>query len=164
MQGTRVRSLVWKIPHATEQLSPRATTTEPTCHNYWSPHAWSPCSATREATAVRSPHTATKSSPCSPQLEKTPVQQERPSAAKRKKERKKNLPRCEVKTIYEDIFIYWPCIDSRRGMRVCREMDVHTGNSWNELEGWRWEGTIKTWNRALGVINKQMVLESKKVK
>ena len=26
-----------KIPHAAEQLSPRATTTEPACHNYWSP-------------------------------------------------------------------------------------------------------------------------------
>ena len=29
MQGTRVRALVWKIPHAAEQLSPCATTTEP---------------------------------------------------------------------------------------------------------------------------------------
>ena len=28
-----------KIPHATEQLTPRATTTEPLCHNYWSPRA-----------------------------------------------------------------------------------------------------------------------------
>ena len=28
-----------KIPHATEQLSPCTTTTEPTCCNYWSPHA-----------------------------------------------------------------------------------------------------------------------------
>ena len=29
MQGTRVLALVWKIPHAVEQLSPCATTTEP---------------------------------------------------------------------------------------------------------------------------------------
>ena len=28
-----------KIPHATEQLGPRATTTEPACHNYRSPRA-----------------------------------------------------------------------------------------------------------------------------
>ena len=28
-----------KIPHATEQLGPWATTTEPACHNYWSLHA-----------------------------------------------------------------------------------------------------------------------------
>ena len=28
-----------KIPHAVEQLSPWATTTEPTCCNYWSPSA-----------------------------------------------------------------------------------------------------------------------------
>ena len=34
MQGTRVRALVRKIPYAAEQLSPWATTTEPTCHNY----------------------------------------------------------------------------------------------------------------------------------
>ena len=33
---------------------------EPTSHNYWSPWAWSPCSATREATSMRSPCTATK--------------------------------------------------------------------------------------------------------
>ena len=26
-----------KTPHAAEQLSPGATTTEPACHNYWSP-------------------------------------------------------------------------------------------------------------------------------
>ena len=31
-----------KIPHATEQLSPCTTTTEPTCCNYWSPCATTP--------------------------------------------------------------------------------------------------------------------------
>ena len=36
---------------------------EPASHNYWSLHTQSPCSATREATAMRSPRTATKSSP-----------------------------------------------------------------------------------------------------
>ena len=83
VQGTRVRALVRKIPHAMEQLSPRATTTEPTCHNYWSPYAWSPCSK-RKATAMRSPCTTMKSSPCSPQLEKAHAQQRRPNAAKNK--------------------------------------------------------------------------------
>ena len=39
--------------------------TEPLCCNYWSPYAWSLCSATREATAVRSPGIAMKSNPCS---------------------------------------------------------------------------------------------------
>ena len=34
MQGTRVQALVRKIPCAAEQLSPRATTTEPASHNY----------------------------------------------------------------------------------------------------------------------------------
>ena len=79
-----------------EQLSPsatttepvlqslRTTTTEPTCHNYWSPCTQSPCSPTREATAMRSPRTTTKSSPRSPQLEKACTQQQRPSAAQNK--------------------------------------------------------------------------------
>ena len=55
-------------PHASEQLSPCTTTTEPvlkslgatatepTCRNYENPCAGSPCSTTREATAMRSPH------------------------------------------------------------------------------------------------------------
>ena len=51
--------------HTTEQLSPCATTTEPVLwsprsHNYWSPRAYSPCSTTREVTAMRSPHTTTR--------------------------------------------------------------------------------------------------------
>ena len=45
-----------------QQLSPCATTTERALY--------SPCSARREATAMRSPRTATKSSPHSAQLEK----------------------------------------------------------------------------------------------
>ena len=39
-----------------------ATTIEPKCHKYWSLHAKSLCSATTEATAMRSPYTATKTS------------------------------------------------------------------------------------------------------
>ena len=31
-----------KIPHAVEQLSPHAGTTEPVCHNYWRPRALRP--------------------------------------------------------------------------------------------------------------------------
>ena len=45
----------------------RATTAEPARHNYWSPR-----STTREATAMSSPCITTKSSPCSPELEKSP--------------------------------------------------------------------------------------------
>ena len=111
MQGTRVRALVQEDPtcrgaskpvhhnywacavepashnywaHVPQLLSPCATTTEPTCHDYWSPHAWSPCSATREATAMKIPRTATKSSPHSRQLEKACMQQRRPNTAKNK--------------------------------------------------------------------------------
>ena len=39
-------------------------------------------SAKREATAMRSQRTATKSSPCLPQLEKARAQQQRPNTAK----------------------------------------------------------------------------------
>ena len=42
------------------------------------------CSTTREATTMRSPCTATKSSPCSRQLEKACMQQWRPSTVKNK--------------------------------------------------------------------------------
>ena len=37
---------------------------------------------------MRSPRTAMKSSPCSPQLEKARTQQRRPNAAKKKKKKK----------------------------------------------------------------------------
>ena len=48
-------------------------------------------SATREATAIRSPCTAMKSTPLSPQLEKPLVQQRRASATKKKKKKRKFL-------------------------------------------------------------------------
>ena len=69
------------------QLSPWATTTEPVL---WSPQAthteaytpYSPCSTTREAPAMRSLCTPMKTSPCSLQLEKACMQQQRPRAAR----------------------------------------------------------------------------------
>ena len=45
---------------------------------------WSLCSATREATIVRGPHTAMKSGPRLPQLEKALAQKGRPNTAKNK--------------------------------------------------------------------------------
>ena len=44
-------------------------------------HVWSLCSATREAAIVRSPRTAMKSGPHSPQLEKALAQKRRPNTA-----------------------------------------------------------------------------------
>ena len=73
-----------KIPHATEQLSPWATTTKPVCCNSWSPCALKPVLCNRDATTMRSPDTATQSSPRSSQLEKAHMQQQRPSRAKNK--------------------------------------------------------------------------------
>ena len=97
MEGTRVRSLVWEDPtcHGATKLVHHnywACALEPTSHNYWSPRAWSLCSATREATAMRSLCTTTKSSllpHCSLQLDKAHMQQWRPNAAKKKKRKKK---------------------------------------------------------------------------
>ena len=45
---------------------------------------WSLCSATREATTVRGPHTEMKSGPRLPQLEKALAQKRRPNTAKNK--------------------------------------------------------------------------------
>ena len=45
---------------------------------------WSLCSATREAATVRGPHTAMKSGPRLPQLEKALAQKRRPNTAKNK--------------------------------------------------------------------------------
>ena len=45
---------------------------------------WSFCSATGEAAIVRGPHTAVKSGPRSPQLEKALAQKRRPNTAKSK--------------------------------------------------------------------------------
>ena len=89
MQGTRIRALVQEDPTCRGAAKPVrhnywACTVEPTSHNCWSPCAWSLCSTKGEATAMRSPCTAMKSSPHSPQLEKACMQQRRPNATKNK--------------------------------------------------------------------------------
>ena len=95
-QGTPVRALVWEDPTYRGATKPvhhnyRAHALEPVSHNYWSPRATTteptcPRAHTlqRVATAMRSPHTAMKSSPRSPQLEKARAQQRRPNTAKNK--------------------------------------------------------------------------------
>ena len=97
MQGTWVRALVWEDPTCRGATKPVchnywACALEPVSHNYWAHvlQLLSLCSTTREATPMRSPCTATKSSPHSLQLEKARVQQRRLSAAKKKK--KKEFP------------------------------------------------------------------------
>ena len=71
---------------------------EPTSHNYWAhePQLLSPRATTTEADAPRAcapqqekppqweAHTAKKSNPCSPQLEKARMQQWRPNTTKNK--------------------------------------------------------------------------------
>ena len=77
MQGTQVLSLIGEDP-----LCHRVTKTM--SHNYWSLHAWSLHSAMREANAMRSLCTTTKSNPCLLLLKKIHVHQRRPRAAKNK--------------------------------------------------------------------------------
>ena len=65
MQGTWVWALVREDSTCHGATKPMrhnywACALEPASHNYWSPCAYSPCSATREATAMRSPCTTTK--------------------------------------------------------------------------------------------------------
>ena len=88
-QGTRVQAPVWEDPTC-------RGATKPVCHHYWacasqllSPRATvteayvpGAHALQREATAMRSLHTATKTSPSLLQLEKAHAQQRRPNAAK----------------------------------------------------------------------------------
>ena len=92
MQGTRVRALVREDPTCCGAARPvrhnywacAPQLLKPARHNYWSLRAWSPCSTAREATAVRSLHTATKNSPHSPQLGRARAQQRGPNTVKNK--------------------------------------------------------------------------------
>ena len=103
MQGTQVRALVQEDPTCCGATKPMrhnywAWALKPVSHNYWVcvPQLLSPCATTteahmpraralqqREATAMRSPCTTTKSNPLSLQLEKGYAQQRRPNAAKK---------------------------------------------------------------------------------
>ena len=88
-----------KIPHAEEQLGPRATTvkhmlqrlgattTEPTCPCATATEvhmSQSPSYSTGEATAMRSPCTATGVQPLLTATREQPTQQQRPGTAKNK--------------------------------------------------------------------------------
>ena len=79
-----------KIPHATEQLSPCATTTEPASHNHWSLCAQSLCSTTKPPQwEARAPQW--RVAPARHNLEKARAQQQRPNTAKNKLNFKKEL-------------------------------------------------------------------------
>ena len=81
MQGTRIWSLVQEDPTC-------RGTRKPVRHSYWSLRAWSPCSATREATTI-SLCTARKSRPCWRHLEKALF-----AATKTQHSRKQTNKRC----------------------------------------------------------------------
>ena len=83
MQEARVQALVWEDPTCrrttkTMRHNYWACALEPMSHNYWAhvpqllkPACPEPMLPTREATTMRSLHTTTKSSPRSPQQEKS---------------------------------------------------------------------------------------------
>ena len=81
MQRTQVRALVWEDPTC-------CGATGPLSHNYWA-CACRACAPQQEkpwqweATTMRSPRTAMKSSRCSPQLGKACAQKRRPDTAKK---------------------------------------------------------------------------------
>ena len=86
MQGTRDWSLVQEDPTC-------CRATKPTCHNYWA-HVLQLLNLTPPEPMLRNKRKHRKweacapqwkSSPCSPQLEKAHVQQQRPNATKKKK-------------------------------------------------------------------------------
>ena len=97
MQETRAQSLFQEDStcHGTTQPTSHhrwASTPEPTGRSHWKPCTWS-LSPRGEATSVRSPQTAVKSSLCLPQLEKVHGQQRKSSEAKSKQILKKNSNR-----------------------------------------------------------------------
>ena len=69
MQRTQVLSLVWEDPMCSGTTKPMRQNHWAICNSYWRLCAWSPCFATGEATAMRSPCTLTKNSSCLWQLE-----------------------------------------------------------------------------------------------
>ena len=96
IQGTWVRALAREDPtcrRATKSVCHNywAWALEPTSHNYWAhvpqllkPAHLEPMLHSKKSHGNRSPRTAMKSSPSSPQLEKARAQQWRPNAVKSK--------------------------------------------------------------------------------
>ena len=98
-QGTQVWSLVWGIPHVSENLgpwpttseptlwSPQVTTTESTCCNYWSLHTKG---VQNELPKGEAREPKPESGPCSLQLEQARTGQRRSSTAKNKQKAGRN--------------------------------------------------------------------------
>ena len=120
MQGTWVQSLVWEDPTWHGATKPMChnywvCALEPVSHSYWAhvPQLLKPvclglCSTTREATAMRSLCTTTKSSPCSPQQEKARTQQWRPNTAQiNKLKKKKSEKKCYLFYMY--VYCFYIC-------------------------------------------------------
>ena len=106
MQETRVWSLVWEDPTGCGVIKSVhhnywACALESASHNCWAfvPQLLKPAHLESVLRNKRSPRTARKSSPHSPQLEKACVQQGRPNAAKNKLKKKKEALKKETKLL-----------------------------------------------------------------
>ena len=120
MQGTQARSLVW------EDSTCRGAT-KPMYYNYWtctlepaSSNYWSPCSARREATALRSSHTTRRSSHHPLRLENAQPKKKKTSELK-ERGRKKVL-----RTRASALDVTWAhgcyCLKSKRRQEGKKEM------------------------------------------
>ena len=90
MQGTRVRALVREDPTCHRATKPVrhsywACALEPVSHKYWARAPRTRALQQEKPPQRESLRAATKSGPCSPQLERARAQQRRPNAAKKKK-------------------------------------------------------------------------------
>ena len=116
MQGTWVWALVWEDPTCCGATKPVhhsywACALEPARHNSWprvpqllKPTRLEPMLCSKRSHPMRSPRTATKSSPRSPQLEK--AQQRRPNTAKNKEINSLKKRDLKTKIVSRDIIIY----------------------------------------------------------
>ena len=86
--GTWVQSLVWEDPTCCRATKPMhhsywACAREPRNHNYWSPNALEPVLRNKGSHCSEKSMHHNEEWSCSPQLEKVPAQQRRPSTAKK---------------------------------------------------------------------------------
>ena len=141
-QCRRCRFNPWsrKTSHAVKQLSPWATSTEPMCCSYWSPCILEPMLHPREATAVKSPSTATREQSHSQQLEKSLCSNEDPAQPKIKSINTQNgfFKKKEIK-LYGYLTCDWQWVSAQ-----CRNEYAHiwvhnptffSGNNYNWFRG-----------------------------
>ena len=77
-------TIAFSVPHSMRPAKPVSHSYRACMLQLLKPASLEPVLYNKKGTTMRNPHTLMKSSPCLPQLEKTCMQQQRPSAAKNK--------------------------------------------------------------------------------